>query len=113
MSCSLTWPKVRLGTACLRGALEIVNGAWSVSQPFFGASWSCRALIVTTLEIVVSEVRGTIGKEQSFKANRRQKFSECLPREDVYMAKGSSSSLLLLLQFPIKLFDHFVISIIS
>jgi len=83
-------PKVRLGAACVRqDAAEIANGAWPVSQPFSchcmrwiythmlshrsftpsytscGAAWSCRALIATTLEVVVSAVRGTVGKAEA------------------------------------------------
>jgi hypothetical protein len=83
-------PKARLGAACVRqDAAEIANGAWLVLQPFsFGqsmlmlmlvlsyrpftpsytycrAAWSCRAFIASTFEIVVSRVRGTVGKAEA------------------------------------------------
>ncbi len=84
-------PKVRLGAASIRqDAAEIVNGAWpdfrlfgallmyalgllarmcfdpshrsSASYTSCGATWPCGVLIATTLEIVVSALRGDVGK---------------------------------------------------
>jgi hypothetical protein len=118
-----------LGAACVRqDAAEIANGAWPVSQNFFfghlcvGFTHSRIYYHTDPLRILIrpagrhgrsepsspqrsrssspryGEGSEKLKREQSFKANRHQKFIECLSREDVDM--GSSSSLLLLFQFP-------------
>ena len=130
-------PKVRLGAACVRqDAAEIANGAWPVSQPNVcvgfththmlsyrsfttsytscGAAWSCRTFIVTTLEIIVSAVRGNIGKVEARTVFQGQSSSEV---HRMSVARGCGHGFVLLASFiipiPIRLLDHFVFSLIS
>jgi hypothetical protein len=133
-------PKVRLGAACVRqDAAEIANGTWSISPPFFvnvcvgfththmlshrsfapsytscGAARSCRALIATTLEIVVSAVRGTVGKTEARTVFQGQSSSEI---HRMSVARGCGHGFVLFTSFtisiPVRLLDHFVFSLIS
>ncbi len=126
-------PKVRLGAACVRqDAAKIANGAWPFSGQMYlhthilphrsfthsytpcGTAWSCRVLIGTTLEIVVSAVRGIVGKAAARTVFQGQSSSEV---HRMSVARGCGHGFVLFTSFtipiPVRLLDHFVFSLIS
>jgi hypothetical protein len=84
-------PKVRLGAACVRqDAVEIANDPLRVLRRSTGRlsrAESPSAQHSRSSSPHSGESSEKLRREQSFKANRHQKFVECLSREDVDMAE--------------------------